>query len=110
MNTDELLAAILAELRKQVQRGVVLAFVLNVNSNVPQDQRFWPPLFTLAITNDGPANIEFKTPYGGPSSWTLLRPTEQFILNFQNGVIEDVAVRLQLVGGAATAVRLVGVY
>jgi len=109
-NHQHLLAAIVQELREQVQRGYVYPLVLTVASQAPDEYEFDTPLFSVSLTNDGPANIEYKLPYSGQAQWVQLRPTEVITFTFIKGLIRSLGVRLTAAGGAATAVRVVGTY
>ena len=109
---NQLLAAILQELQDQAQQGIVWAVTQPVpgGNAVPVECLIGVPLFSISITNDGPASIEYKVPNRGNAVWVQLNPTEVVVFNFIKGLIPSVALRALGPGFGAANVRLVGTY
>lgn len=106
---NDLLAAILQELREQVQRGYVYTVTQVVTTTVPLEILFSPPLFSVALTNDGPGIVQYRIPNNASAVWINLAPTEVVNFNFIKGLVPSLALALPPAGAAAT-VRIVGTF
>ncbi len=109
---NQLLAGILQELREQTQQGVVTSITqpIPAGSAAPIEIPFGFPLFSISLTNDGPASVEYKIPNRGNAYWVQLNPTEVVIVNFIKGLIPSLALRALAPAFGAASVRLVGTY
>lgn len=103
-------AAILAELRKQVQQGFVYTLEYTVQAGAPQSLDFPTPLFAIAVINIGGANIQYRTPDRAGATWNTVTPTDIKQYNFTNGLIRSISVRLVPPGVAPVAVQIEGIY
>lgn len=106
--TNLLLTDIRQELREQVQQGYVYNLTQPVTGRRFEKIAFDPKLFSLAITNDGAAAIQYKIP-GTSSGLVVLNPTEVHQYNFIKGLISEIAMICPAVAATAS-VRLVGTY
>lgn len=109
---NQLLAGILQELQEQVQQGIVTAITLPIpgGNAVPIEVRFDPPLFSVSITCDAGANIEYRIPNRSNAFWVQLNVTEVIVFNFVKGLISSVAVRALAPAFGASTIRIVGTY
>jgi hypothetical protein len=108
----DLLRQILAEFKEMTQQGIVTAVTLPIpaGSGVPIEVLFDPPLFSISLTCDAGANIEYRIPNRSNSFWVQLNVTEVVVFNFVKGMIPSVAVRAVAPGFGASAIRIVGTY
>lgn len=107
-----LLRQILAEFKDMTQQGIVTAVTLPIpaGSGVPIEVLFDPPLFSISLTCDAGANIEYRIPNRSNAFWVQLNVTEVVVFNFVKGMIPSVAVRAVAPGFGASFIRIVGTY
>ena len=109
---EELLAAILQELREQVPQGIVIGITQSLTTTVPVEVPFSPALFNLGITNDGPGVVLYRVPNRGGAQFIAINPTEVLQFNIIKGKISSIGLNLTVAAapGVPTVVRLVGLY
>jgi hypothetical protein len=109
---NQLLAGILQELQEQAQQGIVTAVTepLPGGTPTPREILFEPPLFSISLTCDGPANVEYRIPNRSNARWVQLNNTEVIVFNFIKGLIPSIALRAVAPAFGAVNVRIVGTY
>jgi len=105
---ERLLAEMLAELRSWAQQGRIASQTITVLPGVIEEARFDPPLFSIALTCDGPGTVSYRIPHSSSSDWVALAPTEVVVFNFIQAKI--VTVGFRPLGAVASSIRLVGTY
>ena len=94
-------------------QGTVLGFtqsVTNDPSDAVQSFDFFPKMFDLEITNDGPNPVEYRIPDNAGASWIELDSSETDSTNASHGVLASIGVRLRDIGDTASSVRIRGLY
>lgn len=105
----KLLTEIRDELREQVQKGYVYPFTQVVVGFIPVFVSFaGTELFSIGLTNDGPATVQYKVPYDTQAAWVDLFPTEVVVFNFVKGKVHSVGFRVN--GPGTATVRGIGTY
>ena len=94
-------------------RGILIGFIQSVTNDSSESLQFFnffPALFDIELTNDGPNPVEYRIPNVGDASWIRLMPGETDAINGIYGVFGSFAVRLLNVGDSASTIRVRGLY
>ena len=94
-------------------QGTVLGFIQSITNDpadAVQNFEFFPKMFDLEITNDGPNPIEYRIPDNNGASWIQLLSSETDGTNASHGVMSSIGVRLRDLGDTASTVRIRGLY